>query len=135
MRLVTWSAVAALLLVLCPAVRAQSACADPRKIYYGDPEGVKPATVRADACFAAIPEWQEIQRRKLGSNDADYWILVTAANERFHAAVERVAKAAAYDLVAEQGAIDVPEGQAAPPDATQAVVAEIKKSADKKGKE
>lgn len=99
--------------------------ADANKIYWGDPEGTKPATIRKDDCFDVIPEWKEIVRRKLTEQDADYFILLAKANDRFRSAVEKVAKAEGYDLVAEEGAIEVPEGEALPPDMTQKVVDEL----------
>ena len=122
-------AVAALLSAACAAARAENICVDATKIYFGDREGAKPATIRAADCFAAIPEWQEIQRRKLTKDDADYWILVSAANARFRKAVEAAAQASGNDLVAEQGSLIVPEGQAPPPDITKAVLDKIKESA------
>jgi len=122
-------AVAAVLSAACAPARAENICVDATKIYYGDREGVKPATVRASDCFAAIPEWQEIKRRELTQDDADYWILIAAANSRFRKAVEAAAKASGNDMVAEQGSVTVPEGQAPPPDITKAVVDKIKASA------
>ncbi|MEK7469572.1 MAG: hypothetical protein AAB074_19540 [Planctomycetota bacterium] len=122
-------AVAALLSAACGPARAENICVDATKIYYGDAEGANPATVRAAECFAAIPEWLEIQRRKLTTDDADYWILVSAANARFRKAVEAAAKAGGNGVVAEQGSIRMPEGQAPPADLTKAVVEKIKASA------
>jgi hypothetical protein len=122
-------AVAVAVLAACGSVRAENICVDATKIYYGDREGEKPATVRAADCFAAIPEWLEIQRRKLTQDDADYWILISAANSRFRRAVEDAAKVAGNDVVAEQGSLTVPPGQASPPDLTKAVVDKIKESA------
>ncbi len=122
-------AVAVAVLAACGAARAENICVDATKIYFGDREGEKPATVRAADCFAAIPEWQEIQRRKLTQDDADYWILISAANSRFRRAVEDAAKATGNDVVAEQGSLTVPQGQAPPPDLTKAVVDKIKESA------
>jgi hypothetical protein len=124
---------AAIALAACSGrneARAEDVRADRTKLYFGDPEGENPATVRASDCFDAIPEWQDIRRRELGPEDADYWILLSAANERFRKAVESVARAAGYDLVAEQGSITVPQGAAQPPDITKAVVAKIKEAAE-----
>jgi hypothetical protein len=122
-------AVAALVSAAVGVARAGNICVDATKIYYGNREGEKPATVRACDCFAVIPEWKEIKSRKLTQSDADYWILIAAANDRFHKAVEAAAKAAGNDLVAEQGTITVPEGQAPPVDLTKAVIDSIKESA------
>jgi Skp family chaperone for outer membrane proteins len=128
-------AVAALMAALLAAgtrADAQSVQAAAGGVYYGDPEGTAPATVRMNSCFAVIPEWKDIQRLGLTTEDADYWILLAAANERFHRALEKVAKAKGYDLVAEEGSIPVPEGEKPPPDATAAVVAEIRASTEEK---
>lgn len=125
--LIVWTA--ALLALGAPAaVRADDICVDATKIYFGSREGDKPATVRASDCFAAIPEWQEIQRRNLGQDDADYWILVSAANSRFRKAVEDVARASGYDLVAEQGSLKAKDGEGPPADITKSVVDRIKSS-------
>jgi hypothetical protein len=125
-------AAAAILVAACAAVRAENICSDSTKIYFGNAEGEKPATVKATDCFAVIPEWQEIQRRKLKQQDADYWILLSNANARFRQAVETVAKAGGNDLVAEEGTVQVGEGKAAPPDLTKLVVEQIKKAAEDK---
>jgi hypothetical protein len=122
-------AVTALLGAVCAPARAENICVDATKVYYGNREGEKPATIRASDCFNAIPEWQEIQRRKLTQDDADYWILISEANARFRKAVESAAKAGGHDLVAEQGSLTVPQGQAPPPDLTKAVIDKIKESA------
>lgn len=120
---------AAAVLALAPAAaRAEQICVDATKIYFGSREGDKPATVRAADCFAAIPEWQELQRRNLGQDDADYWILVSAANSRFRKAVEDVARASGYDLVAEHGSLKAKDGEPPPADITKSVVDKIKAS-------
>ncbi|MCE9582282.1 MAG: hypothetical protein K8T20_07300 [Planctomycetes bacterium] len=121
----------AALLAASGLARAENICADATKIYYGDPEGEKPATVKAADCFDAIPEWQEIERRKLTQSDADYWILLRAANARFRKAVEAVARAKGYDLVAEQGTVKAAPDKT-PPDATKAVMDQIKSTAEDK---
>src|SRR5262245_22308026 len=115
-------AVAALALAAASVARAENICVDSTKIYFGDGEGENPATVRGADCFAVIPEWQEIQRRKLTSEDADYWVLLSAANARFRKAVEAAAKAGGHGLVAEQGSVRVGDDQPAPPDITKAVI-------------
>ncbi|NUN50403.1 MAG: hypothetical protein HUU15_16445 [Candidatus Brocadiae bacterium] len=106
---------------------AEEICRDATKIYFGEKDADAPATVRAAACFDAIPEWKEIDRRKLDRDDADYWILVRAANRKFKAAVESVARGLGHDLVAEEGSLELPEGAAKPPDLTQAVIDAIGK--------
>lgn len=119
----------AVLIAASAAVRADGIRVDAAKIYYGTKEGEKPATVRAADCFAVIPEWQEIQRRKLTSSDADYWVLLSAANSKFRKAVEAVARSKGNDMVAEQGSISVKDGDAAPPDVTTDVVDTLKNAA------
>lgn len=126
-RRIAWTA-ALLALAVPAAVRADDICVDATKIYFGSRDGGKPAIVRAADCFAAIPEWQELQRRNLGQDDADYWILVSAANSRFRKAVEDVARASGYDLVAEQGSLQAKDGEAPPADITKSVVDKIKAS-------
>jgi len=120
---------AAALICACVAARAENITTG-GGVYFGDPEGAKPATIRYSDCFEVIPEWKEIQRRKLDQRDADYWILLKAANARFQKAVEAVATAGGYDLVAEEGCVQVPEGQKAPPDVTASVIAGIKDDLD-----
>lgn len=92
-------------------------------VYYGELEGAeKPSVLVARKVFERIPEYREIKRRGLDEDDPDYWILLSKANEKFYAAVRKVAEREGYDVVVEKGSHEFdPE----PPDITQAVIDEL----------
>lgn len=64
-----------------------------------------PAILKTSAVFAAIPEWKTIKRKNLTDRDAEYHLLLKAANHKFNKAVATVQKAKSYDIIAETGAI------------------------------
>ena len=66
----------------------------------------KPAVLATATVFDSIKEWQEIKRKKLTETDAEYHILLAAANKAFQRAVAKVRTAGAYDIIAEVGAIE-----------------------------
>ena len=104
---------------------------DKQKVYYGDCTSFeKPATVAADEVFPHIHEYKLIGERKLDENDPEYWILLLKANRVFQDALKSVASSSKHDLVAERGAIKAIEKDAALPDITHLVVAEVKRKAE-----
>lgn len=66
---------------------------------------VSVATVRATKIFEAIPEYQEIKRRDLDPNSAEYLLYLRKASDRFQDAIGRTVAKGRYELVAELGAI------------------------------
>lgn len=104
---------------------------DGARVYYGDAKSFKcPAEVDANAVFSHIKEFREIRDRKLTSKDPEYWLLIEKANRRFYRAVKKAARAGAWDLVAEKGGFNVPEGTSVT-DGTQAVIDAVDNSDSK----
>ncbi len=64
-----------------------------------------PAILKTSTVFNSIPEWKEIKRKNLTDRDAEYHLLLKAANDKFNKAVATVQKAKSYDIIAETGAI------------------------------
>lgn len=94
-------------------------------VYYGKVEGAKrPAEVVAATVFNEIPEYREIKKRGLTEQDAEYWILLNKANQKFYRAVRKVAEENRYDVVTEKGAFKF-EGEV--PDVTQRVIDALEK--------
>lgn len=90
--------------------------------YYGSPEGAKkPAAITASAVFQKIPEYREIQEKKYDSGDPEYWSLLARANEKFYAAVRKVAERDTYDVVVEVGSAGFPDA----PDVTARVISAL----------
>ncbi|HGY91645.1 MAG TPA: hypothetical protein ENK43_10790 [Planctomycetes bacterium] len=84
---------------------------DASKVYY--PATIKkkskfkaPAILSTAKVFDAIPEWKVIKKKKLGKKDAEYFILLKAANDKFAAALASVRKEGKFDIIAEDGAIE-----------------------------
>jgi len=76
------------------------------KIYYGDPDNFQKASVlKLKTVFNKIPEYREATKR--GKDDPQYYILLEKANQKFFAAMERVAGDEGYDLIGEIGAIKI----------------------------
>ena len=65
----------------------------------------KPATLETSKVFDEIKEWKEIKRKKLTSKDAEYHLLLKAANDRFGKALKKVQTDGSFDIIAEKGAI------------------------------
>lgn len=65
----------------------------------------KPATLLTSTVFSSISEWKEIEKKKLTESDAEYHLLLAAANKKFSKAVKKVQKDGKYDIIAESGAI------------------------------
>ena len=98
------------LIVLSPLLVTASPSDDvkinEKKIYYGDPEDFKkPGVIHIKKVFDAIPEAREAKKK--GKDDPEYYILLEKANEKFLAALERVADDKGYDLIGEVGAIKI----------------------------
>lgn len=65
----------------------------------------KPAVLTTSTVFAAIPEWKQIQEKKLKKTCAEYHLLLKKANEKFTKAIGKVRGSGSYDIIAEVGAI------------------------------
>ena len=97
------------------------------QVYYGDGEKAEyPAEVEARKVFLKIPEYRQIRDKHLGPNDPEYWSLLSRANKKFYAAVEKVAEKHRYDAVVEKG--DAPIENA--PDITQKVIQALRRKPD-----
>lgn len=66
----------------------------------------KPATLVSSTVFDAIPEWKKIKDKKLTTKDAEYHLLLKAANDKFAKALDKVQKDGSFDIIAEAGAIE-----------------------------
>ncbi len=89
-------------------------------VYYGKCDGAKsPAELVALKVFEAIPEYQDIKKRGLTRDDAEYWVLLGKANDKFYKAVKKVAEDSKYDVVVEKGSVKF---EGTPPDVTQRVI-------------
>jgi Skp family chaperone for outer membrane proteins len=94
-------------------------------IYYGKKEGAKkPAEIKAQDAFNEIPEYKKIKEKGLTKDDAEYWVLLNKANEKFNKAVKKVAEDDKYDVVAEKGKHKF---DSAPADITKKVIEILKK--------
>ncbi len=96
---------------------------DADRVYYGDADYFEnPAVVKAAEIFVQIPEYREIVERGLTKKDPEFWLLLSKANEKFSAAIAKVAESKGYDMIAEVGAV-VPEPKDEPlPNVTQLVI-------------
>ena len=83
----------------------------------------KPAILASMTVFDSINEWKEIKRRKLGKKDAEYHLLLKAANDKFNTALKRVRQANNYDIIAETGAIECKD--CTPTEITQTVIDQL----------
>lgn len=99
-------------------------CAGPARIYHGRANFVrKPCAVSADRIYAAIPEYQEIQRKGISNDNPRWHLLMKKASERFNAAVQAMARKYGHDVVAEIGVCRADrDGVAEPPDRTDEVL-------------
>ena len=93
----------------CPA-EADVTVTNKDQVYYPatvkkDAKFKKPATLLTSTVFASISEWKEIEKKKLTESDAEYHLLLAAANKKFSKAVKKVQKDGKYDIIAESGAI------------------------------
>ncbi len=79
-----------------------------------------PAILKTGKIFGAIPEWKEIQRKQLTDKDAEYHLLLKAANDKFSTAINQVQKDKGYDIIAEDTAIKCEK--ITPADVTTAVI-------------
>lgn len=102
-------------LVLAVLARAD----DGATVYHGKLDGAKsPGEVVAATVFDKIPEYKQIKEKGLGPDDAEYWTLLSKANEKFYAAVKKVAEQDKYDVVVEKGSAGLQNA----PDITQKVI-------------
>jgi hypothetical protein len=87
----------------------------------------KPAVVDSSRVYAAIAEYQQIQREGLKPDGPKYHILMVKASERFNPAVKAAAAQGGHDVVAEAGTVKpVNPANAPPPDITQATLAALR---------
>ena len=94
--------------------------------YYGDPDDFqRPGEVQATRVFNEIPEWQEIQKRSLNPDQAEYWILLDKANQKFYRAIHKVAQKLRLDLLAELGTLPRDKGE--PPNVTDQTIGLLEK--------
>src|SRR5688572_8773156 len=81
-----------------------SALAD--DVYHGKKDGSKkPAEIKAQDVFNEIAEYKKIKEKGLTKDDAEYWVLLNKANEKFNKAVKKVADEEKHDCVAEKGKV------------------------------
>ena len=97
---------------------------DPDGVYFGEGESPKtPAVIVADTVWAEIPEYKKIVEEELTDEDPRYHLLLKKATERFEQALEKLARRDGYDMIAEQGAIEVKgDKQKEIPDETEDMV-------------
>lgn len=89
-------------------------------VYHGKLEGAeKPAEVVAATVFGEIAEYKKIKEKGLKDGDAEYWVLLNKANERFRSAVAKAAGDAKHDVVVEKGSHKF---STTPPDLTRAAI-------------
>jgi len=94
-------------------------------IYFGKTEGAKkPAEIVATDVFNEIPEYKKIKEKGLTKDDAEYWVLLNKANEKFNKAVKKTAEDGKYDVVAEKGKHKF---DSTPVDITKKVIEALKK--------
>lgn len=100
-----------------------SALAD--DVYHGKKDGSKkPAEIKALDVFNEIAEYKKIKEKGLTKDDAEYWVLLNKANEKFNKAVKRVAEEEKHDCVAEKGKVKF---DSKPVDITKKVIEALKK--------
>ncbi len=104
----------------------EAPAAAPPQVYYGDPEEYeRPAEVDAARVFNEIPEWQEIQKKSLNPDQAEYWILLEKANQKFYGAVQRVAQRLRHDLIGERNTL--PRNRGEIPDVTDQALGAVER--------
>ena len=94
-------------------------------VYSGKKDNAKkPAEIKAQDVFNEIAEYKKIKEKGLTKDDAEYWVLLNKANEKFNAAVKKVADDNKYDCVAEKGKVKF---NSTPVDITKKVIEALKK--------
>lgn len=79
---------------------------DRERYYYGDPSSfTQPGQVEIEKIIRATTAYQEIQRRRLRPDKAEYWILVQQINESVARAFRMAHEKNGYDLIGEIGFI------------------------------
>ena len=101
---------------------------DTERVYVGNYRlARKPAVVDSSRVYAAINEYQQIQREGLTPDGPKYHLLLAKASEQFNKAVKAAAAQAGHDVVAEAGTVrPVNPAAAPPPDLTQATLAALR---------
>lgn len=131
------STVAAALLLAAPATRAcalhsEESLATPAETLVGSDDAVviidqnriyypgavrssdvfrKPGAVNSGIVYASIPEYREIKEKNLEKEkNAEYWLLLKKATDRFLNGVKQAALALGLDIVGETGALAMGDG-------------------------
>lgn len=106
----------------CQDEAARGVIVDPTRILYGDPDASfeRPAVVNPADVIAKTSAYRRIVQDRIPPRDPRHARLMAEARKAMRAAIARVASAAGYDLVGEQGAIIV-RGRVVP-DITQEVI-------------
>jgi hypothetical protein len=95
---------------------------DPQ-VYFGKLEGAKKSgEVISRSVFTEIPEYQKIKEKGLTSEDPEYWILLSKANDKFYAAVRKVGDVSQVDVIVEKGTAPL---NGSTEDLTQKVIAAL----------
>jgi Skp family chaperone for outer membrane proteins len=106
------------------AVSLLFASAADSDIYHGKKDGAKkPAEIKAQDVFNEIAEYKKIKEKGLTKDDAEYWVLLNKANEKFNKAVKKVAEDGKHDVVAEKGKVKF---DSTPVDITKKVIEALK---------
>ena len=93
-------------------------------VYYGKTDGAKkPAEIVAQDIFNEISEYKKIKEKGLTKDDAEYWVLLNHANEKFNKAVKKIVDEGKYDVVVEKGKHKF---SATPSDVTKKVIDALK---------
>ncbi len=107
---------------------------DRNKIYFGSEKTFKrPAVIRADEIYAAIPSYRKIDEKGLTRDDPEYWPLMRKTTVLFVRALRKVCEREAYDLVAESGSLSTETGDEVP-EITRAVIASLDDGSRRSGR-
>ena len=102
-------------------------------VFFGNPRQFhKPAELKSARVLRVIPEWQELQRKKLERSDPRYWILLDKVQRTFIDAIRDVARRYGYDLVGEKGFLRGHRAEDTVVDITLVVLDEIQRKQESK---
>jgi Skp family chaperone for outer membrane proteins len=77
---------------------------DNRKVYYGVTSGFqKAAEVDYQSVLKATPEYTQLQKKKVETGSAKYWILISQASDHAVRTISEVGQEQKYDLVVARG--------------------------------
>lgn len=104
------------------------------KIYFGSEKTFKrPAVLRVDEIYAAIPSYRKIDEKGLTRDDPEYWPLMRKTTVLFVRALRTVCEREAYDLIAEFGSLSTETGDQVP-EITHAVIASLDRGSRRRGR-